>query len=94
MAVLEDSIVPWRAVENPERTFLALFRVQRPSFWKLVERVKSYWETSEEQVGSGRTPRSIYQQFAVGMYIFLAGEGGRVEHYRVLFNIGYGTVIE
>ena len=52
--------------EYPERAFLALFRVQRQAFWRLIPRVKDYWETADERIGGGRYSRPIYQQVAVG----------------------------
>ena len=35
----DDRILDQLIYKYPKRTFLALFRVQIPSFWKLVERV-------------------------------------------------------
>ena len=78
--------------ENPEGSFLALFRMQRQSFWVLVDQLKSHWETEDNRSGRGRASRPVYQQLAVGLYV-LGGEGGGVERHRVQLNIGHGTVI-
>jgi len=87
----EDGMLDRLIYEYPDTAFLALFRVQRQAFWKLVERLKDKWEVAEDQAGRGPTSRPKYQQLAVGLYV-LGGEGGGVERHRIALNIGYGTV--
>lgn len=80
--------------EYPDDEFLALFRMHRDSFWKLVELLKDaggegYWD--RRAVHNGRGPRQIYQQVAVALYV-LGGGGVTAEKSRMLLNIGNGTV--
>lgn len=56
--------------EYPESSFRSLFRMQRASFWQLVEILThaegpEYW--CQNDVGRGRPPRPIYQQIAAGL---------------------------
>ena len=79
--------------EHSERTFLAMFRAKKRSFWMLVERLTGYWEKLKEvEFGRGKQCRPIYQQLAVGLFM-LGCEGGGVERLRTPFGIGHGTMI-
>ena len=75
--------------EYPESSFRSLFRMQRASFWQLVEVLThaggpEYW--CQNDVGRG-CPRPIYQQIAAGLYVL--GGGGTVLKSRILLNIGH-----
>ncbi|RPB21775.1 hypothetical protein L211DRAFT_417526 [Terfezia boudieri ATCC MYA-4762] len=80
--------------EYPETAFLALFRMHRASFWQLVQILtqagtEGYWD--HRAIETGRSPRPIYQQAAMALYM-LGGGGGTRERTRIALNIGFGTV--
>ena len=81
--------------DYPEDAFRRLFRMQRSSFWPLVELLTNaggaeYWKQSPP--GQPRKPaRPIYQQIAAGLYM-LGGGGRTVADCRVNMNIGHGTI--
>ena len=79
--------------EYPKTAFLALFRMHKESFWKLVEILTlvggdKYWDLRATM--QGRNPRPIYQQIAVALYML--GGGGTGERARIALNIGHGTI--
>jgi len=81
--------------QYPETAFLALFRMHRASFWQLVKIStqagrRGYWD--HRAIESGRSPKPIYYQIAVALYILGGGGGGAGERTRIALNIGYGTV--
>ncbi|KAF8459268.1 hypothetical protein BDZ91DRAFT_665626, partial [Kalaharituber pfeilii] len=81
--------------EYPDRSFLALFRMHKASFWHLVDLLQNaggedYWKVS--RAGGGPTARPVYQQVAVALYM-LGGYGGGVERERIALNIGKGTAV-
>ena len=79
--------------EGSEHTFLNLFRMQRESFWQLVNLLTPHWDASQSCVtrtraSTGRPSRPIYQQLAVALYMLGAQGGGN----KVTLNIGRGTI--
>jgi len=90
----EDSgILEGYILTSPDATFLALFRMHRASFWRVVEILTSasgveYWERSN----TGLPARPIYQQIAAALCVLGGGEGVTRERNRITLNIGYGTM--
>jgi len=63
-------------------------------FWQLVEILpqagsRGYW--NHQALESGRSPKPIYYQIAVALYM-LGGGGGTGERSWIALNIGYGTL--
>jgi len=77
--------------EYPETAFLALFRMHRASFWQLVEMLTQASEGGYWDPRAGQSPRAIYQQIAVALYI-LGGGGGATERSPITVNIDHDTV--
>ena len=80
-------------LDYSDTTFLALFRMHRESFWKLVEILiqaggSNYWDHREVPRGYWRPPE---QQIAVGLFM-LGGGGGTAERSQIALNIGHGTI--
>lgn len=90
----DDSILDNYIFAYPESAFQQLFRMQRKSFWQLVEYLEgaggpTYWK--QIAVGPGPRPRPVYQQIAVGLYR-LGDGGGAIEQERMQLNIAHGSV--
>ncbi|KAF8416560.1 hypothetical protein EV426DRAFT_417210 [Tirmania nivea] len=68
---------------------MTLFRMQRRSFWLLVDVVTPIWP---RKTGRKRT-RPIYHQLAVGLYM-LGSAGPGLEGARIGFNRGKGSVVK
>ena len=78
--------------ECPDDVFCRLFRMNRASFWQLVELLTNaggadYWKQVPRARGEGaeNVSEPIYQQIAAGLHVL--GRGGQTT-----MNIGHGTM--